>query len=208
VLLPWLAAVAFGMIALALISMVRDARRDHGDAAHDHDHAYHGRIGWLIALPVVLLAFVVPPALAPQAAEPVAVTLSANDFRQPFPPLPSGRAPEISMKDVMRRAALDSAGTLYGRLITLIGFTLRTDNRVDLARVSIFCCAADAQLARVHLAGAAADEAGQLADNTWVRVEGVVIPPVAGADPAAVEMPTMTVSTMATIPAPADTYAY
>ena len=209
-LLPWLIALAVGVIALALIAMARDTRRGHSDATehHQHGHVRHGAIGWLITLPVVMLAFVVPPALAPQAAQPVAVSLSTNDFRQPFPPLPPGRAPEVSMKDVMRRAMLDSAGTLYGRLITLVGFTLKTDQHTDLARVSIFCCAADAQLARVHLTGTPAAQADRLPDNTWVRVEGVMMTPAPATDPSAVVTPTVMVTTMTPVPAPADTYAY
>jgi hypothetical protein len=52
--------------------------------------------------------------------------------------------------------ALDSTGTLDDRLITLVGFTLHDGDVTDLARIAIFCCAADAQLARIHLEGPAA----------------------------------------------------
>ena len=47
------------------------------------------------------------------------------------------------------RAAADSTKSLDGRLITVTGFTKGT----DLARVVIVCCAADAQLASIHLSG-------------------------------------------------------
>ncbi len=53
----------------------------------------------------------------------------------------------------MIRAAQDTAGTLNDRLITVIGFTLPETDGVDLGRVVIICCAADAQLARIHLRG-------------------------------------------------------
>ena len=53
------------------------------------------------------------------------------------------------------RAATDSANTLNGRLITISGFTMRNADSTDLARVVIICCAADAQLARIHLSGPA-----------------------------------------------------
>lgn len=112
------------------------------------------------------------------------------------------------MKEVVKRMALDSAGTLYGRLITLVGFTLKAGGSTDLARVSIFCCAADAQLARVHLTGPAAAPAAQLPDNTWVQVEGTLVPPPPSGDPAAVLYATMTVSSLTRIDAPANTYAY
>ena len=210
-LLPWLAAVAVLVIALALSAIIGDLRAASAGAAETDGHAGHLHrrgIGWLILIPVVLLAFVSPPALGAQAAAPAAVTLSANELRQPFPPLPPGRAPEVSMKEVVKRVALDSAGTLYGRLITLVGFTLKAGGATDLARVSIFCCAADAQLARVHLAGPNAASAAQLPDNTWLQVEGTLIPPPPTGDPDAVLIATMAVSSLTRIEAPANTYAY
>jgi uncharacterized repeat protein (TIGR03943 family) len=213
-LLPWLAAVAVLLIVLALSAIVRDLRRrrdDHtgrGDNTGSDEHAAHAHrrgIGWLIAVPVLLLAFVVPPALGAQAAAPISITLSPNELRQPFPSLPAGRAPEVSLKEVMKRVALDSAGTLNSRLITIVGFTLKADSGTDLARITIFCCAADAQLGRVHLRGPAAAAAAELPDNTWVRVEGTIAPPADAASPA---IPTMTVSTLTRVDAPANTYAY
>ena len=200
-LLPWLAAVAVLLIVLALSAIIRDLRR--GPAVHT-GHAHRPGIGWLIAVPVFLLAFVVPPALGPQAAAPVAVTLSPNELRQPFPPLPAGRAPEVSLKEVMKRVALDSAGTLTSRLITVIGFTLKADGGTDLARIAIFCCAADAQLGRLHLRGPAALAAAELPDNTWISVEGNI----GTGDVASPSVPTMTVSTLTRVDAPANTYAY
>ena len=166
--MPWLAAVAVLLIALAFSAIIRDLRRECHDDTEPNEHPSHAHlrgIGWLLALPVILLAFVAPPALGAQAAAPLAVTLSPNELRQPFPPLPAGRAPEISLKDVIKRAALDSAGTLNSRLITVIGFTLKDGNGTDLARITIFCCAADAQLGRLHLRGAEALTAAELPDN-------------------------------------------
>ncbi len=208
-ILPWLAAVAVLLIALAFSAIIRDLRRERDDDTEPDEHPGHAHlrgIGWVLAVPVILLAFVAPPALGAQAAAPLAVTLSPNELRQPFPPLPAGRAPEISLKDVIKRAALDSAGTLNSRLITVIGFTLKDGNGTDLARITIFCCAADAQLGRLHLRGAEALTAAELPDNTWIRAEGTVTTP-AGHD-ASPSVPTMTVSTLTRVDAPANTYAY
>jgi uncharacterized repeat protein (TIGR03943 family) len=207
-LLPWLAAVAVLLIVLALSAIVRDLRRGRDDKTGSDEptgHAHRRGIGWLIAVPVLLLAFVVPPALGAQAAAPIAITLSPNELRQPFPSLPAGRAPEVSLKEVMKRVALDSAGTLNSRLITIVGFTLKADSGTDLARITIFCCAADAQLGRLHLRGPASAGAAGLPDNTWIRVEGTIAPPADAASPA---IPTMTVSTLTPVDAPANTYAY
>jgi uncharacterized repeat protein (TIGR03943 family) len=207
-LLPWLAAVAVLLIVLALSAIVRDLRRGRDEHTGSDEHTGHPHrraIGWLIAVPVLLLAFVVPPALGAQAAAPIAITLSPNELRQPFPSLPAGRAPEVSMKEVMKRVALDSAGTLTSRLITIVGFTLKADSGTDLARITIFCCAADAQLGRLHLRGPAAAAAAELPDNTWIRVEGTIAPP---GDVTSPTIPTMTVSTLTPVDAPANTYAY
>ena len=129
-LVGWLTAAAILMISLAVAAIVRDLR--HRDPPHgglQHGHGHRSASGWLLVVPVVILAFVVPPALGARAAAPQVVTLSARDLRQPFPPLPAGRAPEVSMKDLMKRVALDSAGTLNGRLITLVGFTFNDGGR-------------------------------------------------------------------------------
>jgi uncharacterized repeat protein (TIGR03943 family) len=208
-LLPWLAAVAVLLIVLAVSAIIRDLRQARDDGTEPDQqtgHAHRRGIGWLIAVPVVLLAFVVPPALGAQAAAPLTVTLSPNELRQPFPPLPAGRAPEVSLKEVMKRVALDSAGTLTSRLITVVGFTLKSDGGTDLARITIFCCAADAQLGRLHLRGPQAAAAAALPDNTWIRAEGTVTTPTR--DAASPSVPTMTVSTLTRVDAPANTYAY
>ena len=73
---------------------------------------------------------------------------------------------------MLQRAANDTAGTLDGRLITITGFTLKAAGTVDLGRVVIICCAADAQLARIHLTGPASDMADGYPENTWIEVEG------------------------------------
>ena len=44
--------------------------------------------------------------------------------RRPFPPLPSGPAPVVSLPETVMRAAADSTNSLDGRSITLTGFTL------------------------------------------------------------------------------------
>ena len=74
------------------------------------------------------------------------------------------------------REAQDTTGALTNRTITVTGFVLNEAQGVDLGRIVIICCAADAQLARIHLRGPAAAQAAGLPDNTWLRVEGEVIP--------------------------------
>ena len=156
------------LITLALIAIARDLRAGH--ATGHGGHADRGRIVWLLALPIVLLTLVVPPALNARAAAPTTVMATSR----PFPPLPGEGAPTVSLPEVLMRIATGAGGGLDNRSITVTGFTMKDGEHVDLAKIVIVCCAADAQLARLHLAGAGAPTALALPDNTWVRVEGTV----------------------------------
>jgi uncharacterized repeat protein (TIGR03943 family) len=200
-LFPWLVMTAVGLVALALVSVVRDIRR--GGAEMDEAHHHRGWMVWLLLVPVVLIAFVVPPPIEANGASPVSARQSA---KHPFPPLPSGRAPTVSVPEVMMRAATDSAGTLDSRLITVTGFTLHGSAGPDLGRVVIVCCAADAQLARIHLGGSAAATAASYPEDTWLRVEGTLLP---GSSTAASSfVPTLRITSVTKVDRPANTYAY
>jgi uncharacterized repeat protein (TIGR03943 family) len=202
-LLPWLAITAVVAMGLALAAIVGDIRR--GGPGHDGDgHSHRTGVVWLLVVPVVVLIFVTPPPLRPQAATRSVTTVSNDVLRRAFPPLPPGRAPEVSLPDVVMRAANDSSGSLTNRLITVTGFVLNEPGGLDLARIVIICCAADAQLARIHLRdhdGAAL----RFADNTWLRVEGEVTPAVR--QPHTAPIPTLRAVTVTPVNAPANQYA-
>ena len=201
-LLPWLIAAAVVLIALAATSIVRDLRHDPAD---EHGHRHRSWLVWLLLVPIAFTTFVVPPPLGAQGAAPEAVA-ATQPQKRPFPPLPVGRAPTVSRPDVVMRAAADSANSLDRRLITVTGFTLHYGNSTDLGRVVIICCAADAQLARLHLSGTAAAEAAAYPEDTWLQVEGSV---VAGSAVASANfVPTFAVSKVTRIDKPANTYAY
>lgn len=200
-LFPWLIMAAVGLVALAVISIVRDLRR--GRAQMDQAHHHRGWMVWLLMVPVVLIAFVIPPPIEANGASPVSAKQAA---KHPFRALPSGRAPTVSVPEVMMRAATDSAGTLDDRLITVTGFTLRGSAGPDLGRVVIVCCAADAQLARIHLAGPDAGTAASYPEDTWLRVEGIV---KHGSSTAASSfVPTLNITSVTKVDRPANTYAY
>jgi uncharacterized repeat protein (TIGR03943 family) len=173
-LLPWLAASAALLVALALAAIVRDVRRGSGNASHADGHRHRSGVVWLLVVPIALLGFVVPPAITPQGAMRSVTEVSTDVLRRPFPPLPDERAPTLALPEVLVRIARDSANTLDGRLITVTGFTFKADGRTDLARVVILCCAADASLARIRLSGPVAPQISSYPDNTWLRVEGRV----------------------------------
>lgn len=175
-LLPWLAASAVIVIGLGLAAILRDVR--HGHTEHDHeghgDHTHKHGATWFLVLPIILLIFIVPPALSPRAIAPANIAASANTQRRAFPPLPPGDAPTVSLPEVLMRIAAGSSDTLTGRTITVTGFTFKEGERTDLAKIVIVCCAADAQLARLQMTGPAAASASALPENTWVSVTGTV----------------------------------
>ncbi len=205
-LLPWLIAAAVVLIALAVVSIVRDLRHEPAEDADSEDGHRHGPwLVWLLLVPIALTTFVVPPPLGAHGATPTAAA-TTEPARRAFPPLPAGRAPTVSIPDVLMRAAADSTNSLGGRLITVTGFTVKYPDSTDLGRVVIICCAADAQLARIHLSGPAVAEAAGYPEDTWLQVEGTVVP---GTSVAATNfVPTMAVSRVTRIDKPANTYAY
>jgi len=197
-MLPWLAISAVALIGLALTAITRDVRR--GSAQHDHaGHHHRSGIVWLLVLPVILLIFVVPPALSASAAAPATVTAARS-----FPPLPPGAAPTLSLPEVLMRVAVGKAGGLDSKTITTTGFTMRAGEQIDLAKIVIICCAADAQLARLHLSGPAGQTAATLPENTWVRVEGTV--PAGQTYSGTGSIPTLAVTSVVRIDPPANTY--
>jgi putative membrane protein len=201
-LLPWLIAAAAVLIALAVTSVVRDLRHE---PAEEDGHRHRPWLVWLLLVPIALTTFVVPPALGAHGATPTAVA-TTEPARRAFPSLPAGRAPTVSIPDVVMRAAADSTNSLDGRLITVTGFSLKYPDSTDLGRVVIICCAADAQLARIHLSGPVVADAAGYPEDTWLQVEGTVDPKTSAA--ATNFVPTMAVSRVTRIDKPANTYAY
>lgn len=194
---PWLVIAAAVLVVLGVTGVVHELRHA---ATPEHGHVHRTWLTWLLLVPIAMIAFVVPPPLDASGTNPPPA-ISASQPR-PFPPLPPGPAPEVSLPDAVMRAAADSAKSLDGRTITLTGFTVHWHGRVDLGRVVIICCAADAQLARVHLAGAGVD----FPEDTWLRVVGRIEPGSSRADDGFV--PTMTVTEVQRIEKPKNTYAY
>ncbi|HEV7420154.1 MAG TPA: TIGR03943 family protein [Mycobacterium sp.] len=202
-LLPWLVAAAVVLVGLGVAAVVRDLRQVMGDDG-DHDHRHQPWLTWLLLIPIAMVAFVVPPPLNAHGASQQAAVSAPQ--RRPFPPLPPGPAPSVSLPEAVMRAAADSADSLDGRSITLTGFTLHRPDGVDLGRVVIVCCAADAQLARVHLTGPGAGVAAGYPEDTWLQIQGQIVP---GSSRAADGfIPTMAVASATRIDKPANTYAY
>lgn len=209
-LFSWLIAAAVLVTALALTAIVRDARRwTRGEAEPRDGHRQHDgyprlpSVVWLLALPVAVLVFVPPAALGAAAASGPSNNNVTVARRHAFPSLPPGRAPDLAVTDVLLRVANDTAGTLDDRLITVVGFTVKKGAETDLGRFYIICCAADAHLHRLMLTGPAAAAAAGYPANTWLSVEGRVVP---GTKPPAI--PQLVVTQVRQVDQPADPYEY
>jgi uncharacterized repeat protein (TIGR03943 family) len=204
-LLPWLIAAAAVLVVLGLAAVVRDLRHATADPDHDgHGHRHQPWLAWLLLVPIAMVAFVVPPPLDARGASTQAAV--STPHRRPFPPLPPGTAPVVSLPETVMRAAADSTNSLDGRSITLTGFTLHHSQGIDLGRVVIVCCAADAQLARIHLTGPGLDAAKGFPDDTWLQILGQIVPGSAQAVDGFI--PTMSIDSVTRIDKPKNTYAY
>ncbi|MCX4092796.1 TIGR03943 family putative permease subunit [Nocardia sp. alder85J] len=217
---PFLLASGTILVLLALVALGRDLRRTRADPGHDpepgHDHP--GRPHWLLLAPIAALLIVVPPALGAGSVQSgstaqASVGKPGNtvDGKYDFPPLPAGPAPTVGMFDLIDRASYDSSGELDRRDVTVIGFIVRTAadgaprtdgtrTGVDLARLVITCCVADAQTMRIHLAGTFPPPT----DDTWVTVRGRIQPD--SAVPNTQMTPTLVVTDLHTMPTPARVY--
>jgi uncharacterized repeat protein (TIGR03943 family) len=184
----------------------------------DDEHRHSDRPHWLLLAPIAALLIVVPPALGAGSVQSgttaqasIGKPAATDDGKFDFGPLPSGPAPTVRMYDLIDRASYDSSGELDRRDITVIGFIVRTaadgaprtdgsHGGVDLARLVITCCVADAQTMRIHLAG----DFPPPADDTWVSVRGRIQPD--SAIPQTQMTPTLTVTDLHTVPTPARVY--
>lgn len=199
-----LLATGLAMVWLAVVALWRDSRSRPIVENAGHDHAGADRhMPWLLVVPVLTIALVAPPALGADAvtrAGAANAVLGADDV---FGPLPAG-APELPIAELVQRASAGAAGEVDNREVTLTGFVVRRGDAVDLARLTIACCAADARATRVHLAGDLGAPAP--ASDTWLRVRGTVAPGSATA--ATGYVPTLTIIDTTVVPAPPDQYEY
>lgn len=132
-----------------------------------HDHAHGPRIAVLLLLPVLAILFVAPPALGSYSASRESNNVAAP-VNSVLVPLPAGDVVDLTIADYCTRAIWDEGRSLEGRTVRLSGFvTPGADGGWYLARLSLACCAADAQVAKVEVTQASAPET-----DTWVEVTG------------------------------------
>lgn len=186
------------MVLLAGAALWRE-RRGPGDG-HRHGPAER-HAPWLLLLPVLALALVAPPALG---ADAVARSVAGNSLTatDALGPLPVDGPVALGVGEVVTRAVAGPGGGLDGREVVVTGFVVRRGAAVELARMRIACCAADARPLRLHLVG----DVGAPAPDTWLRVRGRLAPGSATA--ASRFVPTLVVAGVDVVAAPGDPYEY
>jgi uncharacterized repeat protein (TIGR03943 family) len=198
-LLPFLVSAGVVILALGLISIVRDLRtvRDHTD------HADHS--SWLLLLPVLAIFLVAPPALGADTVSRSTRAIAPQRSSIDFPPLPAGPAPALRMSDFVTRAVWDDAGSLNGRQVRLLGFVVHGEHDATyLGRLVIACCAADATPVKVRLEGRS--ELASLPQDGWFEVRGQLVPGSARSHSR--YTPTLTVSDLHPVPTPTEPYEF
>lgn len=206
---PYLLVSGAAIIVLAAAAMIADIRAGGpASVAHGHDHDHSDRMPWLLMVPALVVLFLAPPALGPGSLveRQVQPPNSSANLRA-FEPIPEGATPEMTFSEVLERNRLDSAGTLDDREIAVRGYAVaRPDGGVDLARIVIICCAADARTARINITGPEAAQVTDLGSEQWWRVVGTVVP--GSATEANEFVPEMRVVSVERTGAPENTYSY
>ncbi|POX47557.1 TIGR03943 family protein [Streptomyces sp. Ru71] len=152
---------------------------EHGrDGGDEHDHRtddHHGhrepRVMWLLLIPLLALILVAPPALGSYSAMRAGTAL-----QEPYgySNLPASDPLPVSLVDYAGRAVYDHGRSLDRRKVRITGFVaLDTQGAPYLVRMSLNCCAADAQPVKLALTG---DIPPVLEPDTWLRVTGTYTP--------------------------------
>jgi uncharacterized repeat protein (TIGR03943 family) len=200
--------VASGVVLLVLAGAAL-GRREPAPGGHGHGHGAP-RSGWLLALPVLVLLLVAPPALGSFAAgrQTGSAAAAGGDPGGVFPPLPEpvGGAVPLPVSEFVTRALYDKDRTLAGARVRLLGFAApRKDGGYLLTRFNLFCCAADGQAYQLEVRG---DRERRQPDQ-WLVVEGRWLPQRVydGIAPSGVR-PVLVADSVTPVRAPADPYEH
>ncbi|HEV8425468.1 MAG TPA: TIGR03943 family protein [Actinomycetes bacterium] len=201
---PPLVASGVALLALAAVALVG---RDRGGGGHGHGAP---RSGWLLALPVLVLLLVTPPALGSFAASRQATQTvqTGGDPAGVFPPLPEpvGGAVPLPVSEFVTRALYDKDRSLAGARVRLLGFAVPDQaGGYQLARFNLFCCAADGQAYQLAVHG---DRTPRRADQ-WLVVEGRWRPqPVSESIAPSDVLPVLIAESVTPVQPPADRYEH
>ncbi|GGW41022.1 TIGR03943 family putative permease subunit [Streptomyces caelestis] len=170
-------------------------------AAERRPHHHEPRISWLLALPVLALILVAPPALGSYSAAHTGTALT-KPFG--FPDLPAGGPLRLGVADYAGRAVYDDGRSLRDRELKITGFvTLDRAGAPYLVRMGLNCCAADAQPVKIALTG---NIPPVLSPDTWLEITGRYTPRRTKDPVNDGPIPYLDVTTARPVPAPSDPY--
>ncbi|GGY20764.1 TIGR03943 family putative permease subunit [Streptomyces djakartensis] len=159
------------LIATAAATLWYDHRRP-GPPQPEHHHN-EPRISWLLALPVLALILVAPPALGSYSASHTGTALTKPFGFPDLPDSPDGPL-RLGVADYAGRAVYDDGRSLRDRELQITGFvTLDRSGAPYLVRMGLNCCAADAQPVKIALTGSLPPV---LAPDTWLEITGRYTP--------------------------------
>lgn len=149
------------------------ASGQHDPHSDGHDHHGAPRIGWLLAVPVVVVFLVQPPALGAYSAARSTSGSSGTALKGRRAPLPAGDPVDLKIYDYLLRAVWSHGEGLSGRTVRLTGFVTPADAGAwSLTRVHIACCAADATAYSVTVVG----DLPAPPTDSWVQITGQYVP--------------------------------
>ncbi|MGW5636012.1 TIGR03943 family putative permease subunit, partial [Streptomyces sp. NPDC003832] len=188
-----------GQLVAGLVDGLGDQGVVRFGAAADGDH--EPRISWLLALPLLALILVAPPALGSYSA-----VRAGTALQKPYgyAELPTSDPVPLALTDYAGRAVYEHGRSLDGRRVRITGFVaLAPSGTPYLVRMTLNCCAADAQPVKIALTG---EVPPVLRPDTWLRVTGTYTPrtmkdPVNGAP-----VPYLKVTEAVPVKPPSDPY--
>ncbi|WP_328872846.1 TIGR03943 family protein [Streptomyces sp. NBC_00287] len=134
-------------------------------------HHPEPRVSWLLTLPLLALILVAPPALGSYSA-----LRTGTALQEPlgYPELPPTDPLPMALTDYAGRAVYDEGRSLKNRRVEITGFVaLSPSGTPYLVRMTLNCCAADAQPVKIALTG---EVPPVLRPDTWLRVTGTYTP--------------------------------
>lgn len=125
---------------------------------HDHDHHGPGQVGYLLLVPIAILALVAPSPLGAFAAERASTNQVAAPIEFEYPELPEAvdGASNVTLLAVLSRALSPVDAKLEGNPVRLVGFVVPDEDLRDgyrLTRFTLGCCASDASAIAVRIVG-------------------------------------------------------
>ncbi|TQK45164.1 putative membrane protein [Streptomyces sp. SLBN-118] len=173
---PLLLVAGIVLIVAAIATVWYELRRPRVTEENQPEREHHDlrghahrepRIAWLLALPLLALVLVAPPALGSYSA-----MRTGTGLQKPwgFPALPVGDPIQLSVVDYAGRAVYDHGRSLNDRQIKVTGFiTFDGSGAPYLTRMILNCCAADALPVKIGLSGQIPPV---LKPDAWLEVTG------------------------------------